>query len=78
MLQKFSSVYFSFKACVRYFLKLLFISHQMTVLQKLWKIFFISSKKLFSFSRYSIFFISTFPYFSPCQPLIESLIQDKS
>ena len=54
------------------------ILHQMIVLQKLWKMFFISSKKLFSFSRYSNFCISTFPSFSPCQPLLESLIQDKS
>ena len=31
----------------------IFISHQMITLQKLWKMFFISSKKLFPFSRYS-------------------------
>ena len=43
----------------------------MVALQKLWKMFFISSKKLFSFSRYSNFCISTFPSFSPCQPLLE-------
>ena len=30
-----------------------FIFHQMIALQKLWKMFFISSKKLFSLSRYS-------------------------
>ena len=43
----------------------IFISHQMIVLQKLWKMFFISSKKLFSFSKYSNFCISAFPSFSP-------------
>ena len=52
-----------------------FIFHQMVALQKLWKMFFTSSKKLFSFSRYSNFCISTFPSSSPCQPLLESLIQ---
>ena len=57
--------------CLR-FLKLasaifhqIFIFHQMIALQKLWKIFFISSKKLFSFSRYSNFCISIFPTFLP-------------
>ena len=34
------------------FIKFLFF-HQMIALQKLWKMFFISSKKLFSFLRYS-------------------------
>ena len=43
----------------------IFISHQMRALQKLWKMFFISSKKLFSFSRYSNFCISIFPLFLP-------------
>ena len=33
----------------------------MTALQKLWKMFFISSKKLFSFSKYSSFCISVLP-----------------
>ena len=56
------------KACVRYFLLLFF--HQMIALQKLWKMFFISSKKLFSFSRYSKFCIFVFPSFFPCQPLL--------
>ena len=39
--------------------------HQMIGLQKLWKMFFISSKKLFSFSRYSDFcnFFPSFPHF---------------
>ena len=39
----------------------IFIFHQMIALQKLWKMFSISSKKLFSFSRYSYFCISVFP-----------------
>ena len=43
----------------------IFIFHQMIALQKLWKMFFISSKKLFLFSRYSNFYIFIFPYFSP-------------
>ena len=47
----------------------IFIFNQMIALQKLWKMFFISSKKLFSFLRYSCFCISVFPSFSPCQPL---------
>ena len=42
-----------------------FIFNQMIALQKLWKMFFISSKKLFSFSRYSSFCISVFPSFLP-------------
>ena len=42
----------------------IFIFHQMVALQKLWKIFFISSKKLVSFSRYSNFCIFVFPSFS--------------
>ena len=40
-----------------------FIFYQMIALQKLWKMFFISSKKLFSFSRYSIFYVFVFPSF---------------
>ena len=48
----------------------MFIFHQMLALQKLWKVFFISSKKLFLFSRYSIFCIFVFPPFFPCQPLL--------
>ena len=48
----------------------IFIFHQMTALQKLWKMFFISSKKLFLFSRYSNFSISILPSFSPCRPLL--------
>ena len=38
----------------------------MIALQKLWKMFFISSKKLFSFSRYSNF-CNFFPYFPHCR-----------
>ena len=48
----------------------IFISFQMIALQRLWKMFFISSKNFFSFSRYSNFYISIFPSFSPCQPLL--------
>ena len=53
------------KACVRYFLSNFYFFYQMTTLQKLWKVFFISSKKLFLFSRYSIFcnFLTSFPHF---------------
>ena len=43
----------------------IFISRLMNSLQKVWKMFFISSKKLFSFSRYSDFCISIFPSFPP-------------
>ena len=50
------------------FIKFLFF-HQMIVLQKLWKILFITSKKLFSFLRYSIFCISVLLSFPTCQPL---------
>ena len=41
----------------------IFIFHQIIALQKLWKIFFISSKKLFLFLRYSNFCIFVFPSF---------------
>ena len=43
----------------------IFIFNQMIALQKIWKMFFISSKKLFSFSRYSNFCIFDFPAFFP-------------
>ena len=56
----------------------IFIFHQIIALQKLWKMFFISSKKRFSFSRYSSFSVSVFPSFSPCQPFLQRLVQDKS
>ena len=46
------------------------IFQQMIALQKLWKMFFISSKKLFSFSRYSNFCIFVSPSFFPCQSLL--------
>ena len=42
-----------------------FIFHQMIALQKLWKMFFISSKRLFSCLRYLNFCIFVFPFFSP-------------
>ena len=42
------------------------LNQTMIALQKLLKIFFISSKKPFSYSRYSNFCISVFPSFSPC------------
>ena len=48
----------------------IFIFHQMIALQKLWKMFLISTKKLFSFLRYSHFCIFIFPCFAPCQPLL--------
>ena len=41
----------------------IFISHQIIALQKLWKIFFISSKILFLFSRYSDFSICLLLFF---------------
>ena len=47
----------------------IFIFHQITALQKVRKMFFISSNKLFSFSRYSNFCIFFFPFLFPCQPL---------
>ena len=65
------------KACVRYFLRN-FYSPPNDRPSKTVKDVFISSKRLFSFSRYSDFCISTFLSFSPCQPLLERLIQDKS
>ena len=56
----------------RFYLKLvsavfyqIFTFHQMIALQKLWKMFFISSKKLFSFSRYSNVRYFRLPLFSP-------------
>ena len=52
------------KAYVHYFFYQIFIFNKIIALQKLWKMFFISSKKLFSFSRYSNFYISIFPSFS--------------
>ena len=43
----------------------IFIFHQITALQKLWKMFFISSKNLFSFLGYLNFCIFVFPSFFP-------------
>ena len=53
-----------------------FIFHHMIALQKLWKMFFISSKKHFSFLRYLNFCIFVFPLFFPSQPLLQRLIQE--
>ena len=44
------------------FIKFLFF-HQIIAIQKLWKMFFISSKNLFLFSRYSFFVFLSFPLF---------------
>ena len=52
------------------FFKIGHFSHQIIALEKLWKMFFISSENLFSFLRYSNFCISKFPSFSPCHPLL--------
>ena len=54
-----------FKACVCYFFIIFLFFHQMIALQKLRKVFFISSKKLFLYSRYSNFcnFFPSFPHF---------------
>ena len=49
----------------RLFIFQIFIFNQMIALQKLWKMFFISSKMLFLFLRYSNFCISVFPLFLP-------------
>ena len=65
------------KGCVRQFCKI-FIFNQMIALQKLWKMFLISSKKLFSFSRCSSFCIFVFSLFIPCQSILYRLIHDKS
>ena len=48
------------------------IFHQMITLQKLWKMFLISSKKFFSFSRYSNFCIWSSPLFSPVSHFFRS------
>ena len=55
----------------------IFIFHQMIVLQKLRKMFLISSKNFFLFLRYSNFCISVFHSFSLCQPLLYRLLEDK-
>ena len=47
--------------CLLCFIKFLFF-HQMIILQKLWKKFFISPKKLFLFLRYSNFCIFYLPF----------------
>ena len=65
------------KACVHYFLRNFYFSPN-NIPSKTVNDIFTSFKKLLSFSRYSNFCISFFPSFSPCQTLLESLIQDKS
>ena len=55
---------FCLKLVSAYFYQII-IFHRMIGLQKLWKMFFISSKKLFSFSRYSNFCVFVFPSFFP-------------
>ena len=61
------------KAFIRYFFFIRLFFHQMIAVQKLWKLFFISSKKLFSFSRYSIFcnFFNSFPHFPDTKEQME-------
>ena len=49
----------------------IFIFHRIAALQKLWKMFFISSQKLFSFSRYSNFCIFVFLSFFPSNIALE-------
>ena len=71
MLLKLNLLYFSWLKLVSAIFYEMFTFHQIVALQKLWKMFFISSKKLFSFSRCSNFCISTFPSFSSCQPMLE-------
>ena len=68
-----SSILNRVKACVHYFfIKFLFF-HQMIGLQKLWKVFLISTKKFFSFSIYSNFcnFSSSFPHLPDLEEQIE-------
>ena len=66
---------FSFQICTLKLVSAIFYQifnfNQKIALQKLWKMFFISSKKFFLFSRYSNFSISVFPCFYPCQPLLK-------
>ena len=50
------------KACVRFFYQI-FIFHQMIALQKLWKMFFISSKNLFRSCNIQIFVYLSYPLF---------------
>ena len=58
-----------FKACVCYFLSIccLFFLHQM--MEKLWKMFFISSKS--SFRTRDIQFFSSFPHFLDSKGQVE-------
>ena len=50
-----------FKACVPYFLSIFSFFHQTMALQKLWKMFFISSKSSFHCWDIQIFIIFTLP-----------------
>ena len=71
--EKYYEIFHTFKACVCYFSSNFSFFHQMIPLQKLWKMFFISSKKLFSFSRYSHFrnFSPSFPHFPDSEGQME-------
>ena len=62
--QRYKYLKITYSLCPLFFIKFLFFL-QMIALQKLRKMFFISSKKLFSFSRYSNFcnFFPSFPHF---------------
>ena len=54
----------------------IFIFHQMIAIEKLWKMFFISSKKLFLFLRYSNFCIFVFPSFFPVSHCFRGWFQE--
>ena len=54
----------------------IFLFHQTIALQKLWKMFFISSKKLFLFLRYSNFCIFVFPSFFPVSHCFRGWFQE--
>ena len=49
--------------------------YQMIALEKLWKMFFISSKKLILFSRYSNFCVFVFPCFFPVSHCFRSWLK---
>ena len=70
ILQAFASMPEHFLKFVSAIFCQIFIFHQMIALQKLWKMFFISSKKLFLSLRYLNFCIFVFLSFFPCQPLL--------
>ena len=52
--------------------------YHMIALQKLLKKLFISFKTFFSISRHANFCISILSSFSPCQPLLQRIIENKS